>query len=255
MTTDPVTLYCLSLLPGKDVNVGPYPWKTAIDLGSLGVPWRFKGLTIEEIRTTFEANTAVKGITVPAIQDGEKWVFDSFPLAQLLNSKYGTEERTLFPAGEEFARLFDTWADRDLAAEVIPLLAPWLFKAQQPASAAWLVKEKMGGDQSKMDGLVNATSDPAFIEKQAAAIRAKLITLERTLQANKDEGKGQFIAGNDHPSHADAAVWGWYGTLLAVNHMGIKLGPLTFKHETLPLVGAWADAVQKAAGVDLQLEQ
>lgn len=84
MTVDIVTLYGLSLHVGQNINVGPYAWKTAVDLGALGVPYRLEGRTFEEIRTTFEKDT-VPGITVPAIQDGERWVLDSFKLAQYVS--------------------------------------------------------------------------------------------------------------------------------------------------------------------------
>lgn len=95
--------------------------------------------------------------------------------------------------------------------------------------------------------------DPEFISSQAAAVRGKLQTIEAYLAANKEEGKGQFLAGTEYPSHADAAVWGWYAATLAVQHPGVDLGALIWKHESLPLVGEWVDAVQKAANVELLL--
>lgn len=127
MTVDQVTLFGLGLRPGQNINVGPYAWKTAVDLGTLGVPYRLEGRTFEEIRTTFEKDT-VAGITVPAIQDGARWVFDSFKLAQYLEAKYGGK-RSLFPRGEEFARFLNTWADKDLGNEIVPLFAPWVSVA------------------------------------------------------------------------------------------------------------------------------
>lgn len=33
MTIAPVTLYGLALEKGQNINVGPYAWKTAVDLG------------------------------------------------------------------------------------------------------------------------------------------------------------------------------------------------------------------------------
>ncbi|CAK9780852.1 hypothetical protein CC85DRAFT_328560 [Cutaneotrichosporon oleaginosum] len=250
MTIDQVTLYGLGLRPGQNINVGPYAWKTAVDLGLLSIPYRLEGRTFAEIRTSWESET-VAGITVPAIQDGERWVFDSFRLAQYLEDKYGGKR--LFPRGQEIARFLNTWADRDLGGEIVPLFAPWLYKAQEPDSSAWFLKQKLGGDQDKIDALVLAVQDPAFIERQAAAVRAKLATLEAYLAANEAEGAGPFLAG-ETASHADAAVWGWYAASLAVRHPGVDLGALIWKHESLPLVGAWVDAVQKAAGVELLLE-
>lgn len=33
MTISPVTLYGLALEKEQNINFGPYPWKTAVDLG------------------------------------------------------------------------------------------------------------------------------------------------------------------------------------------------------------------------------
>lgn len=103
------------------------------------MPYQIEGRTFEEVRTTFERQTGNPKITVPAIQDGERWIFESFVLAQFvspprtfchnahaqLEEKYATSERTLFPS-EAFARFINTWADKDLGSEIIPLFAPWV---------------------------------------------------------------------------------------------------------------------------------
>lgn len=81
---------------------------------------------------------------------------------------------------------------------------------------------------------------------QAAVVRSKLATLEKQLAANKAAGRGPFLAGTAYPTHADAAVFGWYGASAAVQLYDVVA--LTWKHEDNPLVAAWVDKVQEASG-------
>lgn len=203
---------------------------------------------------------------VPVIKDGERWIHDSFALAQHVSSpsplafsangkieeKYATGERTLFPGSEAFARFLSTWADKDLANEIIPFLAPWMYQAQNAESSAWFLKQKIGNNKAKMECMIEAVKDPKFVESQTAAIRGKLATMEQYLDENKRAGKGRFLAGTDYPSHADATVWGWYATTVAVRPKELELESRTWKHESLPLVSAWVEAVKEGSGIKLE---
>lgn len=144
------------------------------------------------------------------------------------------------------------WESRR-AASTSPQADAQLYQAQEPGSSAWFLKQKIGGDQAQIDRLIQAVKDPKFIDAQTAAVRSKLATLEAYLASNREEGKGPFLAGTEYPSHADAAVWGWYAATRAVRHPGVDLAKLIWKHESLPLVGAWVEEVRKAAGVELLL--
>lgn len=83
-------------------------------------------------------------------------------------------------------------------------------------------------------------------------MRGKLATVEHYLAENRRAGKGQFLAGTDYPTHADAAVWGWYAATLAVRPSELDLGNRIWRHESLPLVSAWVVAVQEVSGVQLE---
>lgn len=78
-------------------------------------------------------------------------------------------------------------------------------------------------------------------------MRDKLDTLELHLATLAADGKGRFIAGTDYPTHADSTVFGWYGASAAVRPY--DLVAKIWKHESLPLVSAWIDAVIEVSGV------
>ncbi|CAK9780851.1 hypothetical protein CC85DRAFT_328561 [Cutaneotrichosporon oleaginosum] len=237
--TNSVTLYGLTTKQGTQTNVSPFAWKTAVDLGLLRIPYTWDGKTFEEIRTSFEAETGVKGILVPAIKTSDGWVYDSFKIAQHLDNG------TLFPDGEAAARKIDEWADSDLRAAIMPLLVPWLYQAQAPTSQAWFLKIKLGGDQAKIDMLCQAVLDAQYVDAQAANVRSKLQSIEEKLR------DAPFLAG-ERAGHADASVWGWYASTRAISIQGLDIDDI-WRHESLPRVAAWVDAVQKAAGVTLAL--
>lgn len=79
-------------------------------------------------------------------------------------------------------------------------------------------------------------------------MRNKLATIEQYLAESKAKGKGQFIAGTDYPTHADAAVYGWYVATVAIRPAELDLVNRIWKHESLPLVSQWIGAVEKASG-------
>lgn len=93
--------------------------------------------------------------------------------------------------------------------------------------------------------LCQAIHDSQYVDGQAANVRSKLQTLEERLQ------NSQFLDG-ETPGHADAVVWGWYATSRAIKIDGLDIDTI-WRHESLPRVAGWVDAVQKAAGVELAL--
>lgn len=144
-------------------------------------------------------------------------------------------------------RFINTWVDKDLFGSLVPLFAPWLYQAQNAESSAWFLKQKLGGDKSKIDALIAASKDDAWVDTTAAAARATLGTLEKHLAALKAAGKGPFIAGTDYPTHADADVFGWYGASAAVRPYDLLAK--VWHHAELPLVSAWAKQVIAVSGV------
>ena len=84
MTKDiaPIPLYGLSLEEGQNINVGPYAWKTEVDLSTLGVPYELRGKTFAQIRGQFEKETGNPKVSVPTIETEDGWVTDSWTIAE-----------------------------------------------------------------------------------------------------------------------------------------------------------------------------
>lgn len=50
------------------------------------MPYTWVGRTFEEIRTTFETETGNPKVTVPALKIDDKWVSDSFVVAEAVRN-------------------------------------------------------------------------------------------------------------------------------------------------------------------------
>lgn len=94
---------------------------------------------------------------------------------------------------------------------------------------------------------MKASKDPQWVDNQSAVVRDKLQTLEKQLSLNKEAGRGPFIAGTEYPTHADAAVFGWYAASAAVRPY--DLVEKIWNHESLPLVSGWVKDVSRVSGV------
>ncbi len=93
--------------------------------------------------------------------------------------------------------------------------------------------------------LTKAATDKQYVDAQAANVRSKLQALEDKLQSQP------FLSGQ-HAGHADASVWGWYATSQGIRLDGFDIDDI-WRHESLPRVAAWVDAVRKASGAELAL--
>lgn len=84
--TSPIPLYGLSLEEGQNINVGPYAWKTEVDLSTLGVPYELKGKTFAQIRGEFEKETGNPKVSVPTLQTEDGWITDSWTIAEYVSA-------------------------------------------------------------------------------------------------------------------------------------------------------------------------
>ncbi|KAL1409431.1 hypothetical protein Q8F55_003414 [Vanrija albida] len=248
MTVTPYVLYGLTGKKGSTVNGGPHTLKTKVDLAILGVPYTDVPQTFPQIRGELAEASGNPKVTVPTLKAGDEYVTDSWVIAEWLEAKHGSAERSLFygPEGKAYAKFLETWANNDLANEIRPFAGPNGFANSDPDVQVWLVANKQGGDDTAVKAAVARLDDPEFVEKQTAAARAKLQTLEKHLAALKAEGKGPFVAG-DKITHGDATIFGWYASSQGRPAIGAKI----WRSDELPLVGAWVDAVIKATGINL----
>lgn len=174
-----------------DRRFSPYCWRTRLALAhkKLGVetiPWRFtEKATIAASRQGF----------VPVLVDGDRWVSDSWTIANYLEDTH-PDRPSLFggAAGRSLMRFYSTFAD-GLVAAIFPFIALDIldriadrdrdyFRASREKRVGMTLEAFVAGREAKL---------PAF--------RGSLAPLRRTLTEQP------YFGGNE-PLYADYAVFG-----------------------------------------------
>jgi len=174
-----------------DRRFSPYCWRTRLALAHKNlhvetIPWRF----------TEKAEIALSGqIFVPVLVDGDRWIADSWAIANYLEDTY-PDSPSLFggTAGRSLTRHYSSLAD-GLVSAIFPFVALDILHhvAEKDCSYFRETREKR----------VGATLE-AFVadrDKRLAGFRASLTPLRLTLKA-------QPFFGGDRPLYADYAVFG-----------------------------------------------
>ena len=174
-----------------DRRFSPYCWRTRLALAHKGlavetVPWRF----------TEKAEIAASGQgLVPVLVDGDRWVSDSWTIANYLEDTY-PDRPSLFggAAARSLTRYYSVLAD-GLVAAIFPFIALDILDR--------IAAEDRDYFRASREKRVGMTLE-AFVagrEAKLAAFRASLTPLRRTLTAQP------YFAG-DEPLYADYAVFG-----------------------------------------------
>jgi len=174
-----------------DRRFSPYSWRTRLALAHKGlavetIPWRF----------TEKAEIAASGQgLVPVLVDGDRWVSDSWTIANYLEDTY-PDQPSLFggAAGRSLTRVYSTFAD-SLVAAIFPFITLDILDriATKDRDYFRTSREKRVGMTLEAFTAGRETKLPAF--------RASLMPLRRTLTAQP------YFAG-DQPLYADYAVFG-----------------------------------------------
>jgi glutathione S-transferase len=180
-------------LAGADPNrrFSPYCWRIRLALAHKKlpvetIPWRF----------TDKQEIAPSGqIFVPVLVDGERWIADSWTIANYLEDKY-PDFPSLFggATARSLTRYYSSFAD-GLVGAMFPFLALDILRhvADQDRSYFRETREKRVG-----------TTLEAFVadrETKLPGFRASLTPLRLAL-------KSQPFLGGDQPLYADYAVFG-----------------------------------------------
>jgi len=180
-------------LAGADPNrrFSPYCWRIRLALAHKKlpvetIPWRF----------TDKQEIAPSGqIFVPVLVDGERWIADSWTIANYLENKY-PDFPSLFggATARSLTRYYSSFAD-GLVGAMFPFLALDILShvADQDRSYFRETREKRVG-----------TTLEAFVadrETKLPGFRASLTPLRLAL-------KSQPFLGGDQPLYADYAVFG-----------------------------------------------
>jgi glutathione S-transferase len=174
-----------------DRRFSPYCWRSRLALAHKGlavetIPWRF----------TEKAEIAASGQgLVPVLVDGERWVSDSWNIANYLEDTY-PDRPSIFggAAGRSLTRYYSTFAD-SLVAAIFPFIALDILDR-----IADVDREYFRASREKRVGMTLETFT-AGRDMKLPAFRASLAPLRRTL------GAQPFLAG-DEPLYADYAVFG-----------------------------------------------
>jgi glutathione S-transferase len=187
-----MTLHLYDLAGAEpDRRFSPYCWRTRLalahkELGVETIPWRF----------TEKAAIAPSGQgLVPVLVDGDRWVSDSWNIANYLEDTH-PDRPSLFRGaeGRSLMRFYSTFAD-GLVAAIFPFIVLDILDriADQDRDYFRASREKRVG--------MTLEAFAAGHEAKLPAFRANLTPLRRTLMAQA------FFGGNE-PLYADYAVFG-----------------------------------------------
>ena len=175
--------------PGR--RFSPYCWRTRLALAHKElevetVPWRF----------TDKAVIAASGqALVPVLVDGDRWVSDSWNIANYLEDAH-PDGPSLFggAAGRTLTRFYSTFAD-GLVTAIFPFIALDILDriADQDRAYFRVSREKRVG--------MTLEAFSAGREAKLPAFRAQITPLRRALTAQP------FLGGHE-PLYADYAVFG-----------------------------------------------
>jgi len=170
----------------------PYCWRARMALAHKGlevetIPWRF----------TEKERIAPSGQgRVPVLVDGDKWIADSWTIANYLEDKY-PDRPTLFggPAGRALTRFYVGWADAALHAGIIRIVMLDIWRHVHPRDRDYFRKSREERFGKSLEAVV------ADREKFLPAFRDSLTPLRLVLKA-------QPFLGGDQPLQADYVVFG-----------------------------------------------
>jgi len=181
-------------LAGADDNrrFSPYCWRAKLALAHKGlpvetVPWRF----------TEKDRIAASGQgRVPVLVDGDKWVVDSWTIANYLEDTY-PDRPSLFGggAGRALSHFYVGWADTVLNPAIARLILRDVFDRLHAKDQAYFRQSREARYGQTLEQVV------ADRDKNLPAFRARLSPLRVALQGQP------FLAGAS-PLHADYIVFG-----------------------------------------------
>ncbi|HUC51586.1 MAG TPA: glutathione S-transferase family protein [Xanthobacteraceae bacterium] len=169
----------------------PYCWRTRLALAHKGlavetVPWRF----------TEKAEIAASGQgLVPVLVDGDKWISDSWTIANYLEDTY-PDAPSLFggPAARSLTRYYSAFAD-SLVAAMFPFIALDILHHVADKDRDYFRESREKRVGKTLEAFV------ADRDSKLAAFRGSLAPLRTAL-------KSQPFLGGAEPLYADYALFG-----------------------------------------------
>jgi glutathione S-transferase len=177
-----------------DRRFSPYCWRAKMALAHKGlavetIPWRF---------TEKDAIAFSQQDRVPVLVDGERWINDSWAIAEYLDNAY-PDRPSLFggPKGKALARFHANWSDGFLQLGMLKLIVLDIFNHLDPKDRAYFRKSR---EERLGKTLEEVVADRA---QSVVTFRNGLLPLRLTLKMQK-------FLGGDEPHYADYAVFGGF---------------------------------------------
>ncbi len=171
----------------------PYCWRTRMALGHKGleaetIPWRF---TEKDVLLP-----SGKSGRVPVLIDGERWIADSWTIAEYLEDTY-PDRPSLFGggAGRALARFHASWTDAALHGALFRLLVLDIWRHTHDKDRDYFRKSR--------EERLGVTLEAAVADREARlpAVREVLTPLRLTVRA-------QPFLGGERPLYPDYIVFG-----------------------------------------------
>jgi glutathione S-transferase len=176
-----------------DRRFSPYCWRIKMALAHKGlevetVPWRFTEKSVV-------APAGGQG-RVPVLVDGERWLAESWTIAEYLEQDY-PDRPSLFGggSGRALTRFYQSWTDAVLHGALFPILVLdiWRHCADQDRDYFRKSREERLG---------------RTLEAASADRDARLPALRKTLLPVRLTVRNQKFLGGDAPLYADYVVFG-----------------------------------------------
>ncbi len=184
----------VELAVGKDpaLSFSPYVWRTKMALAH-------KGFHPESVFVTFTDKAALEPAgakTVPALEDGGKWIADSWDIACYLEATY-PDRPALFvgPREKALSRFFNAWVDRTVVLGLFPVLILDIH--------ALLDEENQAYFRSTREARLGSA-----MEEYAADRDGHVANLQKALSPMRYILSDQSYLAGDQPGYADFAAFG-----------------------------------------------
>jgi len=197
-----IQLYELILADGCPVS--PFVWRAKYALAHKGLAYETVPVGFTQIPTLLEGRSK----TVPVIADGERWVADSWAIADYLDEAY-PELPALFSSPQEHAmvRFFDGWFSSQVMAPMFGLYVCDIHDRARPEDQPYF-------RQSREQRLGGQT-----LEAFTAGREERLPALRAALQPMRLALRNAPFLGGDTANYADYIALGGFLWVAAVSSL------------------------------------
>jgi glutathione S-transferase len=195
-----ITMYDLAGAEA-DRRFSPFCWRARMALAH-------KGLAVETVPWRFSDKDAIAPSgqgRVPVIVDGDRWVHDSWTIANYLEDAY-PDHPSLFggAAGRALSRFHSNWADTVLHAGLIRLVLLDIYRHLDPRDRDYFRRSREERFGTTLEAFV------ADRDERLPAFRQSLAPLRLTLAA-------QPFLGGDGPLYPDYIAFGAFQWARAIS--------------------------------------